>query len=233
MKARTTSLYQLSEVHWCCAHVLSCFSRVWLFATLWTRARRAPLSTGFSGQGCWSGLWWPPSGDLPDSGIEPMSPALAGGSFTTGATWEALTLVPVSQKEQPQLQGQLKEKKKKNHLFWEGKLQARQHSAGRDALPVPEGLQREGSVAQTDKLTEPKTEDSTQQESEKFAWKQKIDSLNLKSRKKIGSERRWALGAGRESRTKERLLIYLHQGTPFFGLSWVGVVSSGAWGFLR
>ena len=46
-----------------------------------------------------------------------MSPALAGGSFTTGATWEALTLVPVSQKEQPQLQGQLKKKKKKNHLF--------------------------------------------------------------------------------------------------------------------
>ena len=35
----------------------------------------------------------PPSGDLPDPGIEPvslMSPALAGGFFTTSATWEAL-----------------------------------------------------------------------------------------------------------------------------------------------
>ena len=34
----------------------------------------------------------PSSGDLPDSGIEPaslMSPALAGGFFTTSATWEA------------------------------------------------------------------------------------------------------------------------------------------------
>jgi len=51
-----------------------------------------------------------------------------------------------------------------------------------------------------------------------------MDLLNLKSRKKkkkktTGSERKWALGAGRESRTKERLLIHLHQGTPFFGLS--------------
>ena len=35
----------------------------------------------------------PTSGDLPDPGIEPtslMSPALAGGFFTTSATWEAL-----------------------------------------------------------------------------------------------------------------------------------------------
>ena len=35
---------------------------------------------------------FPPPGDLPDPGIEPvslMSPALAGGFFTTGATWEA------------------------------------------------------------------------------------------------------------------------------------------------
>ena len=34
-----------------------------------------------------------PPGDLPDPGMEPVSltsPALAGGFFTTGATWEAL-----------------------------------------------------------------------------------------------------------------------------------------------
>ena len=34
----------------------------------------------------------PPPGDLPDPEIEPMSlmcPALAGGFFTTGATWES------------------------------------------------------------------------------------------------------------------------------------------------
>ena len=40
----------------------------------------------------WSGLPWPPPGDLPDPGIEVvflMSPALGGGFFTTSATWEA------------------------------------------------------------------------------------------------------------------------------------------------
>ena len=42
----------------------------------------------------WSGLLCPPPGDLPDPGTEPtsvLSPALAGGSFTTSATWEALS----------------------------------------------------------------------------------------------------------------------------------------------
>ena len=34
---------------------------------------------------------FPPPGDLPDPGIEPASPALAGGFFTTSATWETLT----------------------------------------------------------------------------------------------------------------------------------------------
>ena len=41
----------------------------------------------------WSGLLCPPLGDLSDPGIEPtspMSPELAGGLFTTCATWEAL-----------------------------------------------------------------------------------------------------------------------------------------------
>ena len=64
---------------------LSCFSRVLLFATLWTVALQAPLSMGFPRQKYWSGLPFPPPGDLPDSGIEhvsPVSPALAGGFFT-------------------------------------------------------------------------------------------------------------------------------------------------------
>ena len=46
----------------------------------------------FSRQEYWSGLPFPPPEDLPDAGIEPMSftsPALAGGFFTTSATWEA------------------------------------------------------------------------------------------------------------------------------------------------
>ena len=50
------------------AYMLSCFSCVWLFATLWTVAHQAHLSLGFSRQECWSGLLCPPPGDLSDPG---------------------------------------------------------------------------------------------------------------------------------------------------------------------
>ena len=49
------------------------------FGTPWTVAHQAPLSIGFSWQEYWSGLPFPPSEDLPHPGIEPESPALAGG----------------------------------------------------------------------------------------------------------------------------------------------------------
>ena len=52
------------------------------FTTPWTSVHQAPLSTGFPRQGCWSGLPSPSPGDLPDSGIEPKPPALAGGFST-------------------------------------------------------------------------------------------------------------------------------------------------------
>ena len=55
----------------------------------WPLACQAPLSMEFSRQEYWSGLPLPPPGDLPHSGMEPASPALAGGFFTTSATWEA------------------------------------------------------------------------------------------------------------------------------------------------
>ena len=61
--------------------------------TLWAVAHQTPLSMGFSRQEHWSGLLCPPQQDLLNPGIEPlslMSPALAGGFFTTSATWEAL-----------------------------------------------------------------------------------------------------------------------------------------------
>ena len=45
-------------------------------ATPWTVAYQAPPSMGFSRQEYWSGLPFPSSGDLPDPGIEPRSPAL-------------------------------------------------------------------------------------------------------------------------------------------------------------
>ena len=57
-------------------------SRVQLFATLWAVARQAPPSMGFSWQEFWSGLPFPSPENLPDPGIEPMSPTLVGGFFT-------------------------------------------------------------------------------------------------------------------------------------------------------
>ena len=60
-----------------------------LFATPWTEACQAPLSMGFSRQEYWSGLPWPPPGNLPGPGMEAKSPAPAGGFFTTSATSEA------------------------------------------------------------------------------------------------------------------------------------------------
>ena len=48
---------------------------------LWTVALQAPLPMEFFRQEYWSGLPFP-SGDLPDTGIEPVSPALAGGFIT-------------------------------------------------------------------------------------------------------------------------------------------------------
>ena len=70
-------------------NVLSRFSHVQLFVTLWTIARQVPLSMGFSKQEFWSELSYPPPGDLPHPGIEPAfltSSVLAGGFFTTTAT---------------------------------------------------------------------------------------------------------------------------------------------------
>ena len=54
-------------------YVLSHFS-VWLFATPCTVARQALLSMGFSRQEYWSGLPCPAPVDLPNPGIEPLSP---------------------------------------------------------------------------------------------------------------------------------------------------------------
>ena len=61
----------------CCVHAQT-ISRVWIFVTPWTMR--------FSRQEYWCELLFPPSEDLPDQGIKPMSPAspaLAGEVFTT------------------------------------------------------------------------------------------------------------------------------------------------------
>ena len=59
-----------SFMHAC---VLSCYSHVQLFLTPWIVAFQAPLSMGFSRPEYWSGLPCPSPGDLPNSGVEPMS----------------------------------------------------------------------------------------------------------------------------------------------------------------
>ena len=57
-----------------CVHAQP-LSRVQLFATPGTVAHQVPLSMGFPRQEYWSGLPLPSPGDLPNSGIKPMSPA--------------------------------------------------------------------------------------------------------------------------------------------------------------
>ena len=60
----------------------------------WTIAHQAPLFTGFPREELLKRVVFPPPGDLPHPGINTLSlasPALAGGFFTTGATWEAFT----------------------------------------------------------------------------------------------------------------------------------------------
>ena len=69
--------------------VLSRFSHVQLFVTLWTVAHQLPLSMGFSRQGYWSGLPFPSPEDLPNPGIKLAfltSPSLIDEFFTTSTT---------------------------------------------------------------------------------------------------------------------------------------------------
>ena len=75
-------------LHACCMCV-SCS----LFASPWTAARQAPLSMGIPQGGILEWVAMPSSRGSPDPGIAPefpMSPALAGGFYTTSTTWGAL-----------------------------------------------------------------------------------------------------------------------------------------------
>ena len=60
-----------------CVYVCVCVCSVMsnFFATPWTVVHQAPLSMGFPRPEYWSGLPFPPPGELPNPGIEPMSPA--------------------------------------------------------------------------------------------------------------------------------------------------------------
>ena len=99
LENRVVPLFDFSSLsRGLCACILSHFSCFQLFATPWTVALLAPLSMGCSRQEYYSGLPCPPSGDLPDPGIKPLSlrtPELAGGFFTTSGSWEVPPIVPV------------------------------------------------------------------------------------------------------------------------------------------
>ena len=66
-----------------CVRILLLFSCSVVSDPLWPHGLQAPLSMGFPKQEYWSGFPFPSPEDLPGSGTEPMSPALADGFFTT------------------------------------------------------------------------------------------------------------------------------------------------------
>ena len=71
------------------ACLLSCFSCVWLFATLWAVARPSPLSMGFSRQEYWNGLPFLPPGESSPPGDQTQISHISGRFFTSWATREA------------------------------------------------------------------------------------------------------------------------------------------------
>ena len=91
---RVTSLsHSARDWAWCSPKHIQCVCAKSLQScptvTSWTVVRQVPLSIGFSRQEYWSGLPFPPPGDLPDPGVEPISltsPARADGFFTTSTT---------------------------------------------------------------------------------------------------------------------------------------------------
>ena len=65
------------------------FSRVRIFTTPQTVALQSPLSMGFPKQEYWSGLPFPPPGDLPHQGTEPASPVQQPQDSATSTRSEA------------------------------------------------------------------------------------------------------------------------------------------------
>ena len=83
-----------TELNWpeSVVHTQILLSNVWLFVISWTVAHQAPLSMEFSRQKYWSGLLLPPPGDVPNPGIEPVSPE--------SPAWQANSL-PLNQQRSP------------------------------------------------------------------------------------------------------------------------------------
>ena len=78
--AQVQSLVRELDPTYVCAGMLSC---VQLFSTPWIVACQSPLSMGFSMQEYWQlELPFPSPWDLPDPGVKPVPPALAGRLFS-------------------------------------------------------------------------------------------------------------------------------------------------------
>ena len=88
-------------VHLCyCACLLSPFSHVQLSVTLWTVGHQAPLTMGLSKQNTGVGCHALLQGVFLTQGLNPhllLSLALAGGFFTTSATWEVSNYHPIAE----------------------------------------------------------------------------------------------------------------------------------------
>ena len=82
------------NVSTCISLVFYLLSLICLFATPWMVARQAPLSMEFSRQEYWSGLPFPPPGDLPHSGVKPGSPSLQAGSLPSEPPGKPLVFPP-------------------------------------------------------------------------------------------------------------------------------------------
>ena len=115
------SLVEELKSHVLCVYacVPSRFSCVLLFATPWTAAHQAPLLRRLSRPEHWSGQPFPSPGDLPDSGIKPVSPAAP--ALQTDS-------LPLSHQQRPRCAGQPKEN--------EGSQEAQAHLMLREG-PAP------------------------------------------------------------------------------------------------
>ena len=101
--------------------MLSSFSHVQLFATLWTVGLQAPLSMGFSRQEYWSGLPCSSPRDLLDPGTEPASLTLLQwqmGFFTNSATWKAECLAALLLPSQAPTTKKKKKKKGSSETYF-------------------------------------------------------------------------------------------------------------------
>ena len=98
-----------------CACLLSPFSHVWLFVTPRTVACQTPLSMGLPRQEYWSGLPFPSPGDLSDTGIELVSPALQADSWSLSQLGSPLRWLYVWKSQLAELQ----KGSKKPHHGWD------------------------------------------------------------------------------------------------------------------